>query len=621
MKQAAYGSTPPRGSPSAKVSRSRSLPTKVFSRRLSHDYGWSIRGQPLLENVDGIDPAIEYERLVELEKLHGKENTGFCGATKQDIIRSCISSPRRGSREEIIYEEEEEEEDDFVRTGNVQQIVVGSVKASPAFSRVTERSRLSSQSAPCLDEYLGEAEVCEAVDVVPEDVVVDPVVGADGLSVGEDSGKLVFEVTEDKSAKPQEDSLDLPENRDRNYSYPLCVTEFVGQSLSLESLSVDSASNSNSELPCNGNGSDVCEGDLLLEGNSCTTGGGSRDEVTGSGCFDTAESCRKATSDIVLRDSSYHALQVQEYVKKPRTWKRLNRTACDKRNSGSDHRGREGERNMTGKGKLNLTFNSSLKRQPGSRRNSFADNKDCDWDSSPGKRMKDGVGGGDATPSDLQPDAFAWGWMSQTDAFLGYDAAGFPGKGPAGGQHLSGGYVRRSPKKTSRGTALARNVRGLRASPKPVSSLESCLRAQVVDPPISNRAKAVSRPLNFTSSVAGESKVKDASIINTSTGSPISVDKAAGGNSSKRRQSTLPKLPNLSKFLKEYAAKLAISSKAESSTDGGTSLTSVQVNNPASSSADDGNCKNIVLTVLSKKQNASHFWHILSNRSERELGL
>lgn len=232
--------------------------------------------------------------------------------------------------------------------------------------------------------------------------------------------------------------------------------------------------------------------------------------------------------------------------------------------------------------------------------------------------MKDGVGVGDATPSDLLPDAFAWGWMSQTDTFLGYDAAGFLGKGPAGGQQLSGGHVRKSPKKTSRGTALARKVRGLRASPKPVSSLESCLRAQVADPPISNRAKFVSRPLNFSSSVAGEAKVEDASMIDNSTASASSVGNAVTEIRSKRRQSALPKLPNLSKFLKEYAAKLAISSKVESSTDGGTSRTNVQVNVPASSSANDGNCKKTPLPVPIKK--GSHFWHIISNGSERELG-
>jgi hypothetical protein len=602
--QAPYGSTPPRGSPSAKVSRSRSLPTKVFSRRLSHDYGRSIRGKPLLEDVDGIDPAVEYARLVELEKFHGKDGSSFCGAAKQDIIRSCISSPRRESREEIIYEVEEEH-DDNLGTGNSQQITVRNLKSSPTFSRRAGRSRLSSQSASCLDEILGEGEGCEAFDVSPEVVVVDPVVVADELPDGESSGKPVFQVIEGTSAKPQEDSLDPPKNCDGNHGYSSYVTEFVNQSLNLESLSVDSAesaSKPNLELPCNGNGSDVCEeGEVLLEGNSCTAGGGSRDEATGSGCFDTVEPSRKATLDVVLREASYHALQVQEYAEKPRTWKRLNRHTCNKRNSGSGHCGREGEGNMTGKGKVNLSFNSSGKRQPGSRRNSFEDSRDCDWDSSPGKRMKDGVGVGDATPSDLQPDAFAWGWMSQTDTFLGYDAAGFLGKGPAGGQQLSGGHVRKSPKKTSRGTALARKVRGLRAFPKPVSSLESCLRAQV-----SNRAKLVSRPLNFSSSVAGEAKVEDASMIDNSSASASSVGNAVAEIRSKRRQSALPKLPNLSKFLKEYAAKLAISSKVESSTDSGTSRTNDQVNVPASSSANDGNCKKTPLPVPIKK--GSHFW-------------
>jgi hypothetical protein len=130
MKQAPYSSTRPRWSPTAKVSRIRALPTKVSSRRLSYDYGWSFRGKPLLEDVDGIDPVVEYESLVELGKLHGNEGTGFCGARKQHIIRSCISSPHWGLREKIIYEED----DDFVGTGNAQQTADGSWKASPGFS-------------------------------------------------------------------------------------------------------------------------------------------------------------------------------------------------------------------------------------------------------------------------------------------------------------------------------------------------------------------------------------------------------------------------------------------------------------------------------------------------------
>lgn len=92
-KQAPDSPTRPRWSPSAKVFWTRKLRTKVSSRRVSPDYGWSIRGNRLLEDGDGIDPAVEYGRIVELEKLHGRGGTGFCGETKQDIIRSCISCP------------------------------------------------------------------------------------------------------------------------------------------------------------------------------------------------------------------------------------------------------------------------------------------------------------------------------------------------------------------------------------------------------------------------------------------------------------------------------------------------------------------------------------------------
>jgi len=606
MKQAPYGSTSSRGSPSAKVSRTRSLPSRVFTRRLSYDYGGSFRGKPLVEDAEEIDHIEEFKRLVDLEKLHEKDNAGFCGATKQDIILSCIS-PLRGSREEIIYEEEEEEEeeDDSLASGNQQQIKVGSSKASPAFSRAARRSRLASQSAPCLARLISEAEGTAATS---EDLLVDPIGVVDVSSLGENSEKFVTEVSADIDSTNQEVSIGLVKNCDARHSESRPAAEFVDSTQNVELLSVDIVANPNSEVPCNENGLDLREGQTLLEDSSLTSGDEDRESI-GTDCHDTAESCDRILSDIVVREGNDYKFQAQRHCAKPRTWRRLNRT------SGCDSRFSEGAENMTGKGKVNLSFNNPGKRHQDTRKISFTDTSDMTWDDSSGKRIKDGVEGEEIPPSDIQPDAFSWGLVGQSDPFLGFDAAGFFGKVPAGGDQINGGYVRRSPSKISKGTALARKVRGLRASPKPVSSLESCLRAQMADPLDRNRGKSVIRPLNFSS--AEEGKVEGASMTASTSSRGSLIDESSPKSRQSAGSSGLPRLPNLSKFLKEYAAKLATIRKVETVSDCDKNCVGVQENGLASSSPSDGNRKKTFLPALEKKRKVSDSRRFLPNGSDQ----
>lgn len=557
-----------------------------------------------MEDAEEIDHVEEFKRLVDLEKLNERDNAGFCGATKQDIILSCIS-PLRGSREEIIYEEEEE--DDSLASGNQQQTKVGSFKASPAFSRAARRSRLASQSAPCLAGLISEAEGTAATS---EDLLVDSVVVADVSPLDENYEKSEAEVSADTNATPQEVPLGLAKNCDARHSEVLSATEFADNTQTVGSLSVNIVLAPNSELPCNENGLDLREGQTLLEHSSLTSGDEDRDRSIG---HDTAESCDRVLSDIVVREANDYKFQAQRNCAERRTWRRLKRTIDkEKEISGCDNLFCEGVENMTGKGKVNLSFNNPGKRQQDTRKISFTETSDMAWDSSSGKKIKDGVGGNELPPSDIQPDAFSWGLVGQSDPFLGFDASGFFGKVPAGGDQMSGGYVRRSPSKIGKGTALARKVRGLRASPKPVSSLESCLRAQMADTLDRNRVKSVIRPLDFSS--AEEGTPESASMtVSTSSGGNVVDD-----SSPKSRQSAgsagLPRLPNLSKFLKEYAAKLATIGKVETGCDGDANCVGVQESGLASSSPSDGNRKK---TALEKKRKVSDSRRFLANGSEQ----
>lgn len=256
---------------------------------------------------------------------------------------------------------------------------------------------------------------------------------------------------------------------------------------------------------------------------------------------------------------------------------------------------------MTGKGKVKLSFiYSGRHQQEPRRRHSFTDSRDYTWDFPLGRWFRDGVGG-NATPSDLQPDAFALGWMGQTGSFLGYDASGFLGKmlALAEESQMERGYTRRSPMKSRKGAALARKVRGLRGSPKAVTSLESCLMAQMADGLVSNRVKVVSvnRPLKYSSSLVDELEAEaededeEATLIDNSTGSFPIVGIAVEESTFKSRLCALPKLPNLPKFLKECAVKLSTTSKAESGTDGGSSRMRVRADDSASSFSNASNCK------------------------------
>lgn len=279
---------------------------------------------------------------------------------------------------------------------------------------------------------------------------------------------------------------------------------------------------------------------------------------------------------------------------------------------------------MTGKGKVSLSFNNSGK-QP--RRHSFTDSRDFVWDSRDlfGKKAKDEEEEEDAAAEVWQSGAFSWGLVGHTNPFLNYEA-GFVEAVP---DQLSEAHKRWSPKKTSRGTALARSLRGLGGSPKPVTSMESCLRAQMADALISiNRVKAdpmlvhhrmnsqvadalisdrASRPLYISSTVAEE---EDGMDYNTPPSSPSVGDESG----SKPTQTGLPVLPNLSTFLKEYAAKLSITDGSSKS--GTPSRRRARGNNQASN---DSNCKETLLLPVLKKQKVSHSWHFLSERHDPGL--
>ncbi|XP_073389762.1 uncharacterized protein [Physcomitrium patens] len=248
---------------------------------------------------------------------------------------------------------------------------------------------------------------------------------------------------------------------------------------------------------------------------------------------------------------------------------------------------------MSDRRKVNLSFNHTSKRS-GSTRTSFADARDFVWDSSSVKKKKDGMGAAaDLAPSDIQPDAFSWGLVGHSDPFLGYDAAGIWGTIAKGEDQSIAGYRRQSAVKNSKGAALARKVRGLSASPKAVSSLESCLRAQMADLFVPNRVKVISRPPNFPSPAVAKAKSETLKPVDIPA-SPSRDINVIDENSSSSRRSGLLKLPNLSKFLKEYASKLALTSKDESITNNVTGNKGVSENDMASNSSNGSSCSAVV---------------------------
>lgn len=89
------------------------------------------------------------------------------------------------------------------------------------------------------------------------------------------------------------------------------------------------------------------------------------------------------------------------------------------------------------------------------------------------------------SPTDIWPGSFGWGLVGHTNPLLNYDP-GFSEDVPdvQYGRNKGG-----STKQTSRGTTVARKLRGPGGSPKPVTSLKSCLRAQMADALTSNRFK------------------------------------------------------------------------------------------------------------------------------------
>lgn len=588
-----YCSTPTWSSPSSKVSRSRSLPIKAFTRRLSHDYGGSFRDTPLLEDTDDFDHAQEYQRLIELEKSNKKQtfsakyNSVLCGTVKQEATHCCIGS-LRGSREEVLYEDDDEES---IANEDQQPSKPTNFKSDPTFSRAVGCSRLESQSVSSLAEILGESEGFVAGEVASE-IPIDSVLAHD-LCASEDSEEPVVEVNECPRVPSQQDLLLSPRSCDSNHSNLPIAAEFVDIPLDAEPVSANSDFHPYVEFQCNDSVSAVFEDNTLLEVKSLLVEDEDHRISTAFNCLDTAEVCHHVPSDNSLIEASNHSSRANKHSGKLKTWRRLKRITIEKGedSSVSAHLGCEGEENMNGRGKVNISFTNPGKRS-GSQRTSFADTRDLFWDPSCGKKMKDGMGAEDLVPSDIQPDAFAWGLVGHSDPFLGYDAAGFFAKVPVRGDQMSATYTRRSPVKNSKGTALARKVRGLRASPKPVSSLESCLMAQMADSFDRNRVKTISRSLNFSTSITENGELEKSRIVD-GPALPRCSNNAVDDSISVHKQSSLPSLPNLSKFLKEYAANLASTSTDESSANGGTSNPSASDNGRTLGASNDGNCSTV----------------------------
>lgn len=557
----------------------------------------------MLEDLEDTNHLDEYKKLLELEKLHGKANNattaaGFCGGTSHDIIRSCIS-PRRGSREEVIYEE-----GDY---GNVADGSEGSLKDSPPLSRFAARGRLSSLSAPCLAELVGQVEgLGDCGDGnIQEPILVKPFlsahnspavkkpeeeVAAQQICYAHDS--LAPECqSDDIKCKAAGQSVLRPFRLTENFEEEVAETKHTATVVIKASpLSEDKGNNWHAGEDQHDTPLKVtspASREFVLQGLSAVPGSG-----------------------------TVYKFQAQKTPPEHRRWRRTSRwSSCDQDPKTPDEGGK-----MSGKGKVSLSFTNSGKRLKDSRRNSFNDANDMVWGgTSAGKRIKDGIGE-ENVPSDMHPDAFAWGLMGQSDPFLGFDAVGFFTQLPDEEEQVKGGggFTRRSrtPSKASRGKALARKVRGLRASPKPVSSLESCLRAQLTDENDRERGRQVSRPLNFSPppDVRGspENGLKMIGYIN---GVPTSPDvtpinnNPAVGAERRSPSSGSVNLPNLQKVLKGFAARLA-PHKVDSNTDAdeaGPKQAAVEM--PAGS-AGDGKWKKSLLPVILKKRKISDVKHL-----------
>lgn len=578
------------------------MPTRVFSRRLNYDHGGSLKGRAVLEDLEDTNHLEEYQKLLELEKLHGKANNaataaGFCGGTSHDIIRSCIS-PLRGSREEIIYEEGDYD--------NVADGSESSLKDSPPLSRFAARGRLSSFSAPCLADLVSQVEgLGDCGDEnIQEPVLVKPFLSAHNSPAVE---------------KPEEEVAAPLACYAHDSSAPECQSDDINCKTSGQIVLHPSQLAEKFE-------EEVAEAKhtaaVVVEASPLSEDKGNNSHVSEDQHNTALKVTSPASKEFVLRrlsgvpgSGTVYKFQAQKTPAERRRWRRTSRYSCDQDPKTPDEGGK-----MSGKGKVSLSFTNSGKRLKDSRRNSFNDANDIVWGStSAGKRIKDAIGE-ENVPSDMHPDAFAWGLMGQSDPFLGFDAAGFFTQLPDEEEQVKGGggFTRRSrtPSKASRGKALARKVRGLRASPKPVSSLESCLRAQLTDENDRERVRQVSRPLNFSPPADKRGRPENGlKMIGYINGVPTSPDVTPISNNSpvgaERRSSSTGSvsLPNLQKVLKGFAARLA-PNKVDSNTDAdeaGPKQAAVEM--PAGSPG-NSQWKKSLLPVILKKRKISDDKHL-----------
>ena len=623
--QGTDGTSPPRVLPSSKVSRSRSLPTRAFARKPAHygGLGGSFRAKTSLQEFGEASHPEEYQRLIELEKSYGRDDARFCEGQRQDIIRSCIS-PLRSSNEEVILEEGEY---DIVAVDRRSEDDVEGLRESPPIPRVFGRSRLPSFSAPCLAALVGQEGHSDSEIIFVEDIVAvsSPACKPEDATP---ANNLVSTTIEQQSNEI--DCRDSDHHEVQPLSKP--VDKFLDGALVDDGekelcSSIKALSRPKEDLTCSLCKLDVCQGHQSnssepefvrnWEGFQSKVARTDREEVR----------CELLFSGV--SEGPIYRFQAQKPLKRHRFRRQRRRLASDQQHERiwTSVAGIQKEGNMSRKGKVSLSLNSG-KSQLESRRSSFKDGNETVWGISPGMRMQDGMIGKEREEnapglSDVVPDAFRWGLMGQSDPFLGFDAARFFSQLPDEEEQMTGSCSRqsRTPSKASRGRALARKVRGLRASPKPVSSLESCLRAQLVDDSGRDRVKSVSRLLSFASPADLRCTVVDGNAIGYIDGVPSSPDNdesiiavKGDGRSAKGAPSSgttvVVELPNLQKLLRGCAARLA-SGKDEMSSAGEAKT----FHGEQSGSPGEGWWKKAILPVVMKKRKIWELQQVLSTAS------
>lgn len=617
--QGTEGSSPPRVSPSSKVSRSRSLPTRTFARKLNYDggSGGSFRGKTSPVEFGEAGHLEEYQSLLETEKAYGRDNAGFSGGKRQDTIQSCIS-PRPISKEKVILEEVEY--DNVAVDWSLEDDVKGLRESSPV-PRVSGRSRLAS-SAPCLAALVTQEKV-----FVEDTVVVDlPACKPEGATTEND-----VESTTVEQKSNEIDCRDLDHQGLQPLSKP--VDKFLDGALVDDvekelSSSIKALSPPKEELTCSLCDLDVCQGHETnpSEPEFVRNWEGFQSKVART---EREEFHCEALSSSVSGGSIYYTFQAQRPLERFRFRRQRRRLTSDLQQERiwTSVAGIQKEENMSGKGKVSLSLNSG-KCQSESRRSSFKDGGEIVWGTAVGMRMQDGMNGEEREEnapglSDVVPDAFGWGLMGHCDPFLGFDAARFFSQLTDEEDQITASCSRqsRTPSKASRGRSLARKVRGLRASPKPVSSLESCLRAQLVDDCERDRVRSVSRLLSFASPADLRCNFGDGNPIGYIDGVPSSPDNDESiiavknnGRTAKGAPSSgttvVVEVPNLQKLLRGYAARLASGRDEMSSADKAKIFHGEQSGSPGESW-----WKKATLPVVMKKRKIWELHQVLSTAS------